>query len=256
MPEPVALVTGAGRGIGAAIARALAADGTRVAVADLDLAPAEEVAAELGGLAVAVDVTDPGSFAAAATRTAEELGEPTILVNNAGTIKPGMLHRMSEEDWNLVHDVGPRGAFNGFRAVAPWFRRRDGGERRVVNLASISGVSGNAGGANYAAAKAGVIGLTRSMAIEWAPFGVTVNAVAPGVIETRLSAPIEDGAEPEVGVPAAALEEVVSRIPLGRIGTPDDVAGAVAYLASPAAAYVTGQVLEVHGGLSIMLPKL
>ncbi len=255
MPE-VAIVTGAGRGIGAAIARSLAAAGNRVCVVDLDLPVAESVAAEIDGLAVAADVTDLDSLRAAVERTAAELGDPTVLVNNAGLIKPGMLHRMSDAEWDVVHEVGLRGAFNAFRAVAPFFRVGDDRGRRVVNIASISGVAGNAGGANYAAAKGGVIALTRSMAIEWAPFGVTVNAVAPGVIDTRLSAPIEPGTDAEVGIPSAALREVISRVPLGRIGTPEDVAAAVSYFVSPGASYVTGQVLEVHGGLSQLVPKI
>ncbi|MBN9623651.1 MAG: SDR family oxidoreductase [Actinobacteria bacterium] len=255
MPE-VAIVTGAGRGIGAAIARSLAAAGIKVGVLDLDPTVAAEVATEIDGLAIAADVTDLESLQASFEKVAAELGDPTVLVNNAGLIKPGMLHRMSDADWDVVHAVGLRGAFNALRAIAPYFRVRDERGRRVVNIASISGIAGNAGGANYAAAKGGVIALTKSLAIEWAPFGVTVNAVAPGVIDTRLSAPLEPGQEAEVGIPAAALEEVISRVPLGRIGTPEDVAAAVDYLVSPGASYVTGQVLEVHGGLSQLVPKL
>jgi 3-oxoacyl-[acyl-carrier protein] reductase len=255
MPE-VAIVTGGGRGIGAAIARSLAATDIRVGVLDLDANVAAEVAAEIDGLAIAADVTDSDSLGSAFARAAAELGDPTVLVNNAGLIKPGMLHRMSDVDWDVVHEVGLRGAFNAFRAIAPYFRVRDDHGRRVVNIASISGVAGNAGGANYAAAKGGVIALTKSMAIEWAPFGVTVNAVAPGVIDTRLSAPLEPGEAAETGIPASALEEAISRVPLGRIGTPEDVASAVSYFVSRGASYVTGQVLEVHGGLSQLVPRI
>src|SRR3954470_8066316 len=232
----VALVTGAARGIGEATARRLAAMGAKVCVADLD--GAEAVASEIGGLAAEVDVRRLDSLEEAAQATAERFGPLTILVNNAGITRPGMLHRMSEEDWDLVQDVVLRGTFNGLRAVAPWFRDGHRPDRRVVNISSIAGTHGSIGSANYSAAKAGVVGLTKAMAQEWARFGVTVNAIAPGYIETRLSAGLD----------------VVDRIPLGRAGLPEDVAEAVAYFCSPGAGYVTGQVLEVTGGLTEMTP--
>jgi 3-oxoacyl-[acyl-carrier protein] reductase len=238
----VALVTGGARGIGEAIARRLAADGASVCVADLE--PADSLASELGGLAVTLDVRSPESFAAAAAATVERFGDLTILVNNAGLTRPGMVHKLTDGDWDLVNDVILRGAFNGFRAVAPWFRDRQRAPRRVVNISSVAGTRGGVGGANYSAAKAGVIGLTRAMADEWARFGVTVNAIAPGYIETQLSGQMPD----------ALKADIVSRIPVGRAGRPEDVAAAVAYFCSPDAGFVTGQVLEVHGGLSEMTP--
>ncbi|HEX4107603.1 MAG TPA: SDR family oxidoreductase [Solirubrobacteraceae bacterium] len=243
-PE-VALITGAARGIGAASARALARDGVRVCVADVDEVQAAETAAALGGLAVAMDVADAASCAAAAEHAARELGPLTMLINNAGLTRSGFIHKMSDGDWDLVHDVILRGTFNAMRAVAPWFRDRERRARRIVNISSIAGIHGGAAGANYVAAKAGVIGLTKAMAAEWAPFNVTVNAIAPGMIETRLL----DSSLPD-GMRAA----VARRIPLGRLGTPQDVAAAVRFLCSSGAGYITGQVLEVHGGLTELTP--
>jgi 3-oxoacyl-[acyl-carrier protein] reductase len=242
MPEPAAaLVTGAAQGIGEAIARRLAADGVAVCVADLDRERADAVAAEIGGIAATVDVRDLRDLEAAARATANAFGGLSILVNNAGVIRSGMLHRLSDEDWDLVQDVVLRGTFNGFRAVAPWMRQATGSGRRVVNIASIAGAHGSVGSANYSAAKAGVIGLTKTMAMEWARFGVTVNAVAPGLVATRMT--------------ASFAGDVVAQIPLGRAGTPDDVAAAVAYFCSADAGYVTGQVLEVAGGATDIMPR-
>jgi hypothetical protein len=164
MPEAAALVTGAAQGIGEAIARRLARAGVHVCVADLDAERAAVVAAEIGGIAATVDVRRLEDLQAAAQATADAFGTVSILVNNAGVTRAGMLHRLSEDDWDLVQDVNLRGTFNGFRAVAPWLRDGKDSGRRIVSIASIAGAHGSVGSANYAAAKAGVIGLTKTMA--------------------------------------------------------------------------------------------
>ena len=248
----VALVTGAARGIGRAIAQRLVDDGAAVCITDVDGDVAETTARELGDAAIAVQgsVADLAHCQEAAQRAADAFGGLHILVNNAGLTRDAMVHRMSDDDWDIVNEVVLRGTFNAIRAVAPWFRDRErSAPRRIVSIASVAGIHGSVGNANYAAAKAGVIALTRSIAREWARFGVTVNAVAPGYIETRLTA-VRTGPEDRFGIPAEIREKLLERIPVGRGGTPEDVANAVAFFCSPDAGYVTGQTLEVHGGLA------
>lgn len=255
-----ALVTGAGRGIGRAIALRLAQEGTAVAVNDRDAEPAERVASELramGADAVALpaDVVDPGPVEAMVAAAVARLGGLDIVVNNAGVVRDRALHNMTDADWDLVLDVVTRGAFNVCRAAAPALRgptsEVSGHHRKVVNVSSVSGVYGRELSANYCTAKAGLIGLTKAMAREWAPRRVNVNAVAPGYIAgTRLTAP-EDG-EGHAGMDAEFRRQVVAQIPLGREGTPEDVAAVVAFLASAESDYITGQVVEVHGGLEIL----
>jgi 3-oxoacyl-[acyl-carrier protein] reductase len=253
----VAIVTGAARGIGEAISQRLAQDGAAVCAVDVDIDLASRVASELVGagesaIALELDVTRLEDFVAVADHVANHLGDVTILVNNAGLTRPAAVHRMTDADWDVVHDVCLRGAFNGFRAVAPWFRDREHCRpRRVVNIASVA-VHGGMGTANYSSAKAGVVGLTMAMADEWACFGVTVNAVAPGLIDTRLSAPLSQGGP--FGIPDAMREQATARIPVGRIGRPEDVAAAVAFFCRPDAGFITGQLLEVHGGLADLRP--
>ena len=250
----VALVTGAARGIGRAIAERLVRDGAAVCVTDVDAEPAQAAAAELeaaGGRAIAVagSVADLDHCREAAQAAADGLGGLHILVNNAGLTRDALVHKMEDPDWDIVHDVVLRGTFNCIRAVAPWFRDRErSAPRRIVNIASVSGIYGSVGNANYSAAKAGVIGLTRSVAREWARYGVTVNAVAPGYVETRLTA-ARTGPDDPFGIPPQVREALLARIPVGRGGTPEDIAHAVAFFCSPDSGYVTGQVLEVDGGM-------
>lgn len=256
----VALVTGAGRGIGAAVARRFAAAGAAVAVNDVDPEAADEVTEAIdaaGGQGVAA----PGSVVNEAQRivaaAVEHLGGLDILVNNAGITRDSMVHRMSDEDWDAVMDVVLRGTFNMIRAAAPWLRRTDPAQvaaegcKKIVNVASINGIYGLAGNANYAAAKAGVIGLTKSLSREWAPLGVCVNAVAPGYIAGTRMTSARDAAT-GLGMPAELIGRIEAQIPIGRAGRPSDVAEACLWLASEASDYCCGQVIELHGGREII----
>ncbi|MDQ7878577.1 SDR family oxidoreductase [Microbacterium sp. LMI12-1-1.1] len=242
-----AIVTGAARGIGAATAKRLAADGNAVAVLDLDEAQcAETVGAitDAGGraLAVGANVADAASVERAVAHIAEELGAPTILVNNAGIIRDNLLFKMTEDDWDAVLAVHLRGAFLMSRAVQD--HQVKAGWGRVVNLSSTSAL-GNRGQANYAAAKAGMQGFTKTLAIELGRFGVTANAVAPGFIVTDMTRATAE----RIGV---SFEDFIAHnaaeIPVGRAGEPDDIAAAVSFFCSEEAGFVSGQVLYVAGG--------
>jgi 3-oxoacyl-[acyl-carrier protein] reductase len=235
----VAIVTGGSRGIGRAIAEELSRAGASVAVVARSADRAEGVAGGLEGQGAgfACDVADSAACRDLVAAVEESLGPVYILVNNAGITRDNVLVRLKDEDWEAVLDTNLRGAFNTTRVVARrMMKRREG---RIINIASVVGLTGNRGQANYAASKAGLIGFTKSVAQELAARGVLANVVAPGFIETDMTA----------GLPDEAREALLERIPLGRFGTPDDVAGAVRWLAGPAAAYVTGQVLVVDGGM-------
>jgi 3-oxoacyl-[acyl-carrier protein] reductase len=237
----VALVTGASRGIGRAIARRLARDGAHVLVGARDAARVAEVVSEItaaGGRAeaVAIDVADKSSVEAAFGGFLATHGRLDVLVNNAGVTRDNLLLRMKADDWDQVLATNLTGAFHCTQAaLRPMIKQRGG---RIVNITSVVGLAGNAGQANYAASKAGLIGFTKSVAREVASRSITANAVAPGFIETDMTAAMTD----------KAREAVVSAVPLGRVGQADDVAAAVAFLVSDEAAYITGQVLAVDGG--------
>jgi 3-oxoacyl-[acyl-carrier protein] reductase len=237
-----AVVTGAAQGIGRAIAEALARDGADVAVADLDAGRSQETIAaveKLGrrALNVKVNVAEWNDAKSMVEHVVKEWGKIDILVNNAGITRDGLLLRMKEEDWNLVLQVNLNGTFHCTKAVLqPMTKQRSG---RIINIASIVGVMGNVGQANYAASKAAVIGFTKTVAREYASRAVTVNAVAPGFIDTAMT----QGLSPDV------KEVLQKQIPLGRLGQPEDIAAAVRFLASDEAAYITGQVLHVNGGM-------
>jgi 3-oxoacyl-[acyl-carrier protein] reductase len=236
----VALVTGGSRGIGAAVARELAAAGARVALNYRSSAEAaEELAGEIEGVAVEGDVADPEQAAALVERVEGELGDLDCLVNNAGVTRDGLIARMSDEDWDSVLDTNLRGTFNTCRAVSRKMLRRRAGS--IVNLTSVVGIHGNPGQANYAASKAGIIGLTKALARELGTRGVRVNAVAPGYIDTELTGVL----------PEEVRNAILGNTPLGRLGEPEDVARAVRFLCSDEAAFVTGAVLLVDGGLGM-----
>lgn len=236
-----ALVTGGSRGIGRAIAEALAAGGARVAILARDGTGAAEAAARLGSghEGFACDVADPGSVAEAVKAVEAALGAVSILVNNAGITRDNILLRLKDEDWDEVLRVNLKGAFNMTRAVARgMMKRRDG---VILNVTSVVGLMGNAGQANYAASKAGLIGFSKSVARELASRNVRCNAIAPGFIKTDMTAHLEP----------AAIEALTARIPLERLGEPEDVAGVARFLAGPGARYITGQVIAVDGGMAM-----
>lgn len=238
----VALVTGGAQGIGKAIVEALVGSGHRVAVADLSQAEAEKAAKELGGgdgrcIAIGANVANRDQTAAMVDRVIGEWGSLDVLVNNAGVTRDGLLVRMKDEDWDFVMDVNLKGTYHCIKAALPHMSKRRRG--RIVSIASIVGVMGNAGQANYAASKAAIIGLTKTVAREYASRGITANAVAPGFIDTAMTR----------ALPAEASEKLIKQIPLGRLGTVTDVAATVRFLASDAASYITGQVIHVNGGM-------
>jgi 3-oxoacyl-[acyl-carrier protein] reductase len=245
--QRVAIVTGAARGIGAATARRLAADGFAVAVLDLDESAAGETAKAIeaeGGtaLAVAVNVGDGALVQAAVDRVATELGAPTVLVNNAGIIRDNMLFKMTEDDWDAVMNVHLKGAFLMTKAAQKHMVEAQFG--RIVNLSSTSAL-GNRGQANYATAKAGLQGFTKTLAIELGRYGITANAVAPGFIETEMTA----ATAARMGISMEDFKSaMVSTIPVGRVGQPADVAHTVSFLVSEGAGFVSGQVVYVAGG--------
>ncbi|GIH98402.1 3-oxoacyl-ACP reductase FabG [Planobispora takensis] len=242
-----AVVTGAARGIGAATARRLARDGFAVAVLDLDAdacAPVVEEIVSAGGraLAVGADVSDERSVTEAVARVTGELGAPAVLVNNAGIIRDNLLFKMSTDDWDAVMGVHLRGAFLMSRAVQKFMTEARWG--RIVNLSSTSAL-GNRGQANYAAAKAGLQGFTKTLALELGKFGVTVNAIAPGFIETEMTAATAE----RLGVPFEDFKKAAAgQIPVQRTGRPEDVAHTVSFFVSEGAGFVSGQVIYVAGG--------
>ena len=234
-----ALVTGSTRGIGRAIAATLTEAGARVAVVGRDQARAAEVAAAIGGGAqgFGADVGDPASVIGLVQGVEESFGQIDILVNNAGLTRDNLLFRIKDDDWDMVLDANLKGAFVAIRATARGMMKRRWG--RIINIASIVGLTGNKGQANYAASKAGLIGLTKSVAKELGSRNILVNAIAPGFIETDMTAAMT----PE------SRSALSGQIPLERLGSPHDIAGMVAFLASDLASYITGQVLVVDGGM-------
>jgi 3-oxoacyl-[acyl-carrier protein] reductase len=244
LANQIAVVTGAGRGIGRAMALKLASEGADVFCLSRTAENSEKVAQEIRALgkrgwAYAVDMADGAAVSAAATRMLEEAGHVDILINNAGVTRDGLLMRMSEEDWDTVLNTNLRGAFLLTKALTRAFVKQRSG--RIVNVASIAGLIGNAGQCNYAASKAALIGFTKSLARELASRGITVNALAPGFIETDMTSVLSAGVR----------EEVLKKIPMNQFGQPEDIANAALYLVSPAARYVTGQVLTVDGGMAM-----
>ncbi len=238
----VALVTGSAQGIGKSIALALSGNGADCIISDVNLEMAENTAEEIRAsgrksIALKANVADSGEVSDMIKKGIDELGKIDILVNNAGITRDGLLMRMKDEDWDLVLSINLKGSFLCSKAVArPMMKQRSG---RIINIASIVGAMGNVGQANYVASKAGLIGLTKTIARELASRGITCNAVAPGFIDTAMTQ----------SLPEDVKENLYAQIPMGKLGTPEDVAGAVRFLASDEAAYVTGQVIHVNGGM-------
>jgi 3-oxoacyl-[acyl-carrier protein] reductase len=242
LENQIAVVTGAGRGIGRAIALKFASEGADVVCVSRTAENSEKVAAEVRALgrkawALAVDVSDTAAVSAAAEKILAECGKVDILINNAGVTRDGLLMRMSDADWDAVLNTNLKGAFLFTKAFTRSFVKQRSG--RIINVASIIGLIGNAGQANYAASKAGLIGFTQSVAKELGSRNITVNALAPGFIETDMTAALS----------AELKAELLKKIPLNSLGQPEDIANAALFLASPGARYVTGQVLTVDGGM-------
>jgi 3-oxoacyl-[acyl-carrier protein] reductase len=238
----VALITGGGRGIGAATAQAFARGGAKVAVSDVDEAPAREVAEPLGGIAIACDVTQRDSVEAMVERTAKELGRLDILVTCAGIIRDNLLFKMTDDDWDAVIDTHLKGTFLCARAAQKHMVQQKYG--KMVFLSSISAL-GNRGQANYSAAKAGLQGMARTLAIELGPFNVNVNAVGPGFVETRMTRATAE----RMGIDYETFRmSAASQIPLQRVGQPEDIANVIAFLCSDEAGFVSGQTVYVRGG--------
>jgi 3-oxoacyl-[acyl-carrier protein] reductase len=242
LANQVAVVTGAGRGIGRAIALKFAQAGADVACVSRTAENAEKVADEIRGLgrkawSYAVDVADSKAVAAAAQKIADGAGRVDILVNNAGITRDGLLMRMSEEDWDAVMNTNLKGAFSFTKAFTRGFLKQRSG--RILNIASVIGLIGNAGQCNYAASKAALFGFTKSIAKELGSRGITVNAIAPGFIETDMTAVLDE----------KMRAELVQRIPLNSLGKAEDIAEAALFLAGPGGRYITGQVLVVDGGM-------
>lgn len=243
LTDKIAVITGAGRGIGQAIAVGFAAAGAKVAVVSRTETNAAKAAAGINAAypeaakSYAVDVADGAAVAGMGKQVLADFGKVDILVNNAGLTRDGLTLRMSEEDWDAVLDTNLKGAFNMLKAFQRSLLKQK--DARIINVASIIGLMGNAGQANYAASKAGLIGFCKALAREVASRQVTVNVVAPGLVETDMTRAITEGVKSDWS----------TQIPLGRLGSPDDVAAAVGFLASDEASYITGQVLAVNGGM-------
>ncbi len=268
----VVVITGAGRGIGAAAAKLFAQNGAKVVVNDLNQEPADEVVAEIkaaGGEAIALagDVTAEDFPAKLMETAVSTYGKINVLVNNAGYTWDGMLHKMSDKQWQAIMDVHTTAPFRMVRAAAPYMREvakkelAEGGikePRCVINVSSTSGLHGNIGQINYATGKLGVVGLTKTVAKEWGAFGIRCNAVAFGLVDTRLTRPKEneesievDGEEIQLGIPNQLRQHATMFIPLQRAATPEEAAGGILMMASPWAGYITGHTLEVTGGSGI-----
>ncbi len=270
LEDKVAIITGSGRGIGAAAALLFAEHGAKVIVSDIDPEPAAQTAARItdaGGKALVVpaDVTDAGAIEDLIGQTVSTFGGIDILVNNAGYTWDGMAHKMSDAQWEAMLKIHLTAPFMLIRAVSPYMREQAKKEqtesgkarpRKIINVSSTSGTRGNVGQLNYAAGKAGIIGMTKTLSREWGAFNVQVNAVAFGFIDTRLTQSNEqghfterDGKQIKLGIPDQNRQMAFMMIPAGRAGTPDEAAGPLLFFASELSNYVSGQVLEVAGGL-------